>query len=371
MFPNRSVYGKASVLLLLGACLAISVQGCGAPSESPDDEDEVDSGEMDDEAEEGQGGGAADDEEPSAGGAGGAGGTGGSVQSAGGGGGKAGAGGGLGGSTGGGGVPGGAGGMGGLGEGSGGMPGGSGGAMGGSGGAMGGSGGAMGGSGGVTGGSGGAMGGSGGVTGGGGQAAVVKIQPLGDSITQGKRDPEEATYRRPLWKKLKAAGYKVDFVGTLNKQLDGPHLYDDYDHDHEGRYGWKLTQVLEKLDAWLVSYKPDISLIHLGTNDQGSNNPQQMITNMGKIFEKLREKNPNITILVAQLLRPGATGKEFNMLLPALVASKTTTQSRIIVVNMDILGAADTRQYVHPNAQGSEKVATQWFNTLKTVLPNP
>jgi hypothetical protein len=41
----------------------------------------------------------------------------------------------------------------------------------------------------------------------------VKILPLGDSMTQGEAG--HFSYRRPLWKMLDSAGYKVDFVGSL------------------------------------------------------------------------------------------------------------------------------------------------------------
>ena len=42
-------------------------------------------------------------------------------------------------------------------------------------------------------------------------AAVLKIMPLGDSITEG---PVGGAYRLPLYNLLTAAGYRVQFVGS-------------------------------------------------------------------------------------------------------------------------------------------------------------
>ena len=201
---------------------------------------------------------------------------------------------------------------------------------------------------------------------------VIRIQPLGDSITQGKKDPDEASYRRPLWKKLIAAGYKVDFVGSTNQQLDGAPFYKDYDHDHEGHYGWKITDVLPKLDGWLAGYTPDVSLIHLGTNDQGSNNPAQMVMNIGTIIDKLRAKNPKVIVIVAKLIEPSPIGRSFGDMLPALAMAKGTPQSPIIVVDQDAnFSQVDTRDGIHPNPMGQEKMAIKWFDALATVLPKP
>jgi acyl-CoA thioesterase I len=201
---------------------------------------------------------------------------------------------------------------------------------------------------------------------------TIRIQPLGDSITQGKRHPDEATYRRPLWKKLLAAGYKVDFVGSTNQQLDGAHFYDDYDHNHEGHYGWKITDVLPMLDGWLKGYTPDISLIHLGTNDQGSNNPTLMVENIGKIVDKLRAKNPRVTIIVAKLIEPSNVGRMFGDLLPAFATQKGTADSPIIVVDQDAgFISSDTRDGIHPNPSGQEKMAVKWFDALVKILPAP
>ena len=201
------------------------------------------------------------------------------------------------------------------------------------------------------------------------------IQPLGDSITEGKGTEQEASYRRPLWKKLKAAGYNVDFVGSRNVQLgNAPPFFKDYDPDHEGHYGWRLSEIIkpENIEAWLKLYTPDVALVHLGTNDQGGGSGAQILANTETLVKKLRADNPAIVILLAQLILPGSAGQSFNSMLPALAQKLTTTTSPILVVNQQQgFTSADTIDGLHPNPMGQEKMATKWFASLMTFLPKP
>lgn len=35
----------------------------------------------------------------------------------------------------------------------------------------------------------------------------------------------------------------------------------------KGHWGWRIEQVLEKISEWMETYKPDVILLHLGTNN--------------------------------------------------------------------------------------------------------
>ena len=60
---------------------------------------------------------------------------------------------------------------------------------------------------------------------------VLRVMPLGDSITNGTGSNDTAGYRGFLWTLLKNAGYNVDFVGSatsnpsVQQQREG-HLRD-------------------------------------------------------------------------------------------------------------------------------------------------
>ena len=119
--------------------------------------------------------------------------------------------------------------------------------------------------------------------------AANRIMPLGDSITQGissgvADEAFQVSYRKALYDKLKAAGYVVNdeiFVGTLFSGESVP----DFDPDHDGHSGWQADEIVngksgfpvdDKLDQWLDAEKPNIVLLHIGTNDISNNNENWM-----------------------------------------------------------------------------------------------
>ncbi|MCP5094640.1 MAG: DUF5060 domain-containing protein, partial [Chloroflexi bacterium] len=135
--------------------------------------------------------------------------------------------------------------------------------------------------------------------------ASANILPLGDSITQG--DTTYNSYRRPLWHMLNEAGYAVDFVGSLTANAGGSAPNPDFDLDHEGHAGWRADQVLNSLPGWLGGYTPDIVLLHVGHNDLNRVDRNGSVINVtladiDGIIDALRDDNPNVTVLLAQLI---------------------------------------------------------------------
>ena len=86
-------------------------------------------------------------------------------------------------------------------------------------------------------------------------APVLRVMPLGDSITQGSKSEDTAGYRGPLWTKLLAAGYNVDYVGSNTAT---PGTVAGMDINHEGHGGWKIDDrygsngkgIYEMLPTW-------------------------------------------------------------------------------------------------------------------------
>jgi hypothetical protein len=198
-------------------------------------------------------------------------------------------------------------------------------------------------------------------------ADAIKIMPLGDSITQG--NTKQDSYRRPLWHKLTDAGYQVDFVGSEKSNFTGRPAHPDFDEDNEGHYGWTIPGVLEKLDGWLALNKPDIVLLHLGTN--GKESGAEKAAELEQVIALLRKHNPKVVILLAQLI----TGGDINGLIPPLATKLNTPASPIILVDQSAgwewQPGADTVDGCHPNERGEEKMAVKWFDALVKILPKP
>ncbi len=140
-----------------------------------------------------------------------------------------------------------------------------------------------------------------------------KLLLLGDSITDNH-------YRSKLWKMLKSERRVFDFVGSQHGfplSVDVEELAfrgEPFDTDHEGHTGWQTKELLDgslwdagdpgNLDVWLADYTPDIALIHIGTNDLivGSSTPSEIADDIEALIEQLRGDNPNVTVLVAQII---------------------------------------------------------------------
>lgn len=202
------------------------------------------------------------------------------------------------------------------------------------------------------------------------------LMPLGDSITQ--TNSAHLGYRYRLWEKLQQNGVDLNFVGSMHANYSGSPSYPDpaFDRDHEGHWGWRADALLQKLPGWLASYTPGIVLIHVGTNDvdQGQSN-ESTIADIAGIIDALRQKNPHVAILLAQLIPTAdAAAREriidLNGRIPDLASAKTTADSPVRVVDQfsGFNAATDTFDGVHPNEQGERKMADRWYAALQPLI---
>ncbi|MDG4802445.1 cellulose binding domain-containing protein [Micromonospora sp. WMMD980] len=204
-------------------------------------------------------------------------------------------------------------------------------------------------------------------------AAPVRVMPLGDSITG-----SPGCWRAVLWNRLQSTGYPdVDFVGTLGPQGCGvPH-----DGDNEGHGGYLATTIADQnlLPGWLAATRPDVVLMHLGTNDVWSNiAPATILAAYSKLVDQMRVANPVTTVLVAKIIpmnpascpECGQRTVALNSAVDGWAAAKSTAASPIVVVDQwtGFDTATDTYDGVHPNAAGDQKMADRWYPALTAAL---
>jgi lysophospholipase L1-like esterase len=197
--------------------------------------------------------------------------------------------------------------------------------------------------------------------------------PLGDSITG-----SPGCWRALLWNRLQSAGHtNIDFVGTLPPQGCGV----AHDGDNEGHGGYLATNVAGQnlLPGWLSATRPDIVLMHFGTNDVWSNiAPATILGSFTTLVNQMRSSNPNMKILVAKIIpmNPSSCAEcaqrtvNFNNAIPAWAAATTTPQSPIVVVDQwtGFSTSTDTYDGVHPNASGDQKMSDKWYPALVDAL---
>lgn len=205
-----------------------------------------------------------------------------------------------------------------------------------------------------------------------GSARPVKVMPLGDSITQAPG--ATASYRYWLWKDLNNAGYTVDFVGSGLAGYTGDPLYWDFDQNHEGHASYTTASMLVNLWGWANSARPDVVLLHLGSNDVFAGVPNgTIINNLSQIIDILRSVNPNVTVLMAQLIPDvdhAAAINSLNTQIGALAGSKNTASSRVVAVDQysGFNASTDTIDGIHPNESGEKKMASRWYSALTGVM---
>ncbi|HEU5133597.1 MAG TPA: GDSL-type esterase/lipase family protein [Steroidobacteraceae bacterium] len=203
----------------------------------------------------------------------------------------------------------------------------------------------------------------------------VRIMPLGDSITAGP-----GCWRAYLWNQLQTAGYSnIDFVGGVNNG-DGCGLA--HDTDHEGHSGFSITGIADQnqLPPWLTAARPDIIVVHLGTNDMwGGHIPlANKITALTKLIGQMRANNPNVKIVMAQIIPMNAAGcttcmsdvVAFNNAIVPLAASLNSAQSPIFIVDQwtGFNVVTDTFDQVHPVTSGFIKMANKFFPVVAQAL---
>ncbi len=237
---------------------------------------------------------------------------------------------------------------------------------------------------------------------------VIKIMPLGDSITWGTNpdNSNSSGYRRLLYLQLTNAGYNVDFVGSLNGGLP-----DDFDRDNEGHPGWvsgspaydTSAMLSTKLKGFLNNNPPDIVLLLIGTNDLSSQNSpwektaSEVASSIGKLLDSIYVFNPNIKIFIGNIIdradnqyRHDKTVST-NSLLPSMLNSLPTAQKEKITL-IDMYTSLGDYYYnlsnnnftyqpssnlhtLHPNTNGYQVMADTWFNAIQNyyqpVLASP
>lgn len=213
--------------------------------------------------------------------------------------------------------------------------------------------------------------------------------PLGDSITA------STCYPQLISKGLIAAGRThFQFVGTVeNNQACGATQVLT-----EGHGGYGVTYLPEdtdrtpipctkqsqgcgsyrELQTWAAE-KPDIVLLHYGTNDIWDNQPTAKILSAYlAVIREFREQNPKVVFFVSRIIKLSPSGcsyclKNVGDLAAALTESwantNSTDTSPIHIVDnyasgFDPTNAEDTTDGVHPTQAGAKKSADATVNAV-------
>jgi lysophospholipase L1-like esterase len=143
---------------------------------------------------------------------------------------------------------------------------------------------------------------------------------------------------------------------------------------------------LDYLKTSFMTNKPDVVLMHFGTNDVwNAISTDNIINAYSAVVDALRAANPKVIVLVAQIIPMNVTSSTcsgctcagcatavpaLNTRIASWAPTKSTAMSPIIVVDQytGFDATADTRDGVHPNTSGSTKMATKWKAALTPLF---
>ena len=233
--------------------------------------------------------------------------------------------------------------------------------------------------------------------------------PVGNSITAGEHYGypamnERTGYRKDLYELLIKAGYNVDFVGSQKHGERPKDSSDWYDWNCEAFPGWKIPGITDKVKAALKTFKPDILLVHVGTNGRDWECKPSQVMDMLDMFNNFSvENNHPMTVFLCKIIKrfikeDSAPTTQFNQTVAKLVSSRTGDKIKIIMVDMengagldysdnlpdpnanppyeggDMLGerypGVPIDRY-HPNDKGNNKMAVKFFDELVKEFGEP
>jgi hypothetical protein len=246
-------------------------------------------------------------------------------------------------------------------------------------------------------------------------ADILRIMPLGDSITVGNTNapgwtiPFTFGYRGPLYTRLAGAGYKFQFVGSSGEPwnlpfgsgfgapavIRGPDLRTAGQDNHRGYGGATTNQILSggkvagtapgvavpSVVDMLNADNPDVVLLMIGTNNYAS---PSATTDLDNLVSRIVTTKPNVKVIVAQI--PPRAGYQQsvvaynnyikNTLVPFYVAHgkhvSTVDQYANLLTNKNDLTSIDTSLYcdsAHLTPTANERLAQTWFTGIQAVVP--
>lgn len=200
---------------------------------------------------------------------------------------------------------------------------------------------------------------------------MVKIMPLGDSITHGYT--VLGGYRTRLYDYLMGPLY-YDHFNLVGTQNDGPGNLPD--KDHQGHPGFRIDQIDVNINAGMDANMPDVVLLHIGSNDILQNyNVSTAPARTMALIDKIRAKNPNVLIFVAKIFPANdavltAKVNTYNSALNSLVLAREAQGQKIHMVdqNSGFNPAVDTSDAVHPTQAAYNLMADRWFAAIQQYI---
>lgn len=218
---------------------------------------------------------------------------------------------------------------------------------------------------------------------------TVNVMATGDSITFGIGDGGPGTagltaphggYRFPLWDAMAAHGWAFKPVGPNAYPPNPPYATDSpwNGSGWAGWPGWSIRDLLgigdlntttaNSIGTWMTDYRPDLLLVHIGTNGGSSYDTRR--ADFESLIATAQAANPDVVIVMAQIIQNQARTFTYvddtNAMIRDVVADQQAAGHRVYTVDMAgaLTDPGDYWDDVHPSTQGYQKMAAAWMQRL-------
>jgi len=176
---------------------------------------------------------------------------------------------------------------------------------------------------------------------------------FGDSLTAGYGLSKDQAFPQVVEETLNDRGHNVEAINA-------------------GLSGETSAGGLNRID-WILRQPIDIFVLELGANDGLRGLPlEETKKNLQAIIDKVREKHPNVKIIIAGMMVPPnlgpAYGREFREMFPALAKKNDAMLIQFLldgVAGEDSLNLPDG---IHPNVEGHKIVADNVITAIKRLI---
>jgi lysophospholipase L1-like esterase len=224
-------------------------------------------------------------------------------------------------------------------------------------------------------------------------SSPCKILPLGDSITEGCCTAPEGGYRIELFTKAVNSKQNITFVGgTLSigdAKPNGPTTVagQTFPQGNEGNGGYTIASPSSKggiagaiTDQSCSTYKPDIVLLMIGTNDILQNiDLGNAPTRLGSLMDEIMTDAPS-ALLVVSSIPPccnDTTVQAYNATIPDMVKTRAQAGKHVLFVDAHAAFVKDanyTADYIssdglHPSANGYAVIGDLFYGAISPYLP--
>ena len=176
---------------------------------------------------------------------------------------------------------------------------------------------------------------------------------FGDSITAGYGVGTDLAFPAIVGEHLQRDGYDVEIVNA-------------------GLSGETSAGGLTRID-WILNREVDIFFLELGANDGLRGLPvEQTEKNLQAILDKVKAKNPHVSIVIAGMMVPPNMGDAYSKAFEAVFTRISKSNDALLVPFLleGVAGNSTLNQPdgIHPNVKGHEIVAQTVYMQLKEIL---